>query len=492
MMTNSQVAHADQLQVQPSGPADFSSLVEQVAPAVVSVRVKTDMDEASASDQDDDDQGGGNGGGGNGGGSNALPFPDLPENSPFNEFFRRFGQQHGQGNGQGGGDHQNSPRQHHFGMAQGSGFFISDDGFIVTNNHVVQGGKEFTVVTNDKRELTAKLIGTDERTDLALLKVEGTGFKFVKLSQSQPKVGQWVVAVGNPFGLGGTVTAGIVSAEGRDIGAGPYDDFLQIDAPVNRGNSGGPTFNMQGEVIGVNTAIYSPSGGSVGIAFAIPASTVQQVVSSLKENGTVTRGWIGVQIQPVNKDIADSLGLKGTDGALVAEPQDGSPAAKAGIKAGDVITKVNGTTVAGPRELARMIAGYRPDTDVKLTYVRDGKEQDVTVHLGKLGNQQASADQNDNDVQPDSLSGLGLTLAPSKDGDGVQVSGVDDGSSASEKGLRVGDVITAVNGKPVNNVRSVETAITDAKKSGRRAVLMQIQSNRGSRFVALPLSADKG
>jgi serine protease Do len=245
----------------------------------------------------------------------------FPKGSPMEQFFKRFGMPDGIPNT------PNTPRGRQFGAAQGSGFFISADGYAVTNNHVVEKASTVEVATDDGKTYTAKVIGTDPRTDLALIKVEeGGNFPFVKLTDTAPRIGDWVLAVGNPFGLGGTVTAGIVSARGRDIGAGPYDDFLQIDAPVNKGNSGGPTFNTEGSVIGVNTAIYSPSGGSVGIAFAIPAETVKTVVAQLKDKGQVTRGWIGVQIQPVTKEIADSLGLKKSEGALVAEPQKNSPA----------------------------------------------------------------------------------------------------------------------------------------------------------------------
>src|SRR5438270_8503566 len=229
------------------------------------------------------------------------------------------------------------------------------------------------ITADDGKTYTAKVIGTDPRTDLAVIKVDGrSDFPFVKLADKAPRIGDWVLAVGNPFGLGGTVTAGIVSARGRDIGAGPYDDFIQIDAPVNKGNSGGPTFDVDGNVIGVNTAIFSPSGGSVGIAFAIPASSVQSVVGQLKDKGAVTRGWIGVQIQPVTPEIAESLGLKKAEGALVAEPQANGPAAKAGIESGDVITSVNGESVKDARELARTIGGFAPGAAEKLNVPETG------------------------------------------------------------------------------------------------------------------------
>src|SRR5215207_6670833 len=329
----------------------FADVVDRVKPAVVSVRVKTPAPQARAT--------------GLGGGGFDLPDYDLPPDHPFQEFFKRyrgFGDRFGD---RGFGDNENEPPgprpgpgpgPRRFGQSQGSGFFISADGFLVTNNHVIDRSSEVQVLTDDGRTLDAKVVGTDPKTDLALLKVEGTGFPFVPLASEAPRVGDWVLAVGNPFGLGGTVTAGIVSARARDIGAGPYDDFLQIDAPVNRGNSGGPTFNQKGQVVGVNTAIASPSGGNVGIAFAIPSETVRNVVHQLREKGTVERGFVGVQIQPVTKDIADSVGLDKSEGAIVARVEDGGPAAKAGIRTGDVIISVNGKPVKDARDLSRMVA----------------------------------------------------------------------------------------------------------------------------------------
>ena len=342
-------------------PTGFADIVEKVKPAVISVRVKI----ATGPQLSDDDD---------------RPFP---RNSPMERFFRRFGMPDGV---PGGGR-----RGHRFGAAQGSGFLISEDGYAVTNNHVVEKASTVEVVTDDGKTHNAKVIGTDPRTDLALIKVDGGNFPYVKLADNSPRIGDWVLAVGNPFGLGGTVTAGIVSARGRDIGAGPYDDFLQIDAPVNRGNSGGPTFNTEGSVIGVNTAIFSPSGGSVGIAFAIPSDTVKSVVAQLKDKGSVTRGWIGVQIQPVTPDIADSLGLKKPGGALVAEPQKDGPAVKAGIEAGDVITSIDDKPVQDARDLARKIGGMPPNTAVKLGIVRKGEQKTITVTLGELPNAREGA-----------------------------------------------------------------------------------------------------
>ena len=312
-------------------PVGFADLVQKVKPAVISVRVKVDAGaEMMSSDGD-------------------RPFPP---NSHMQRFFHHFGMP----DGENAPDNQRRPNGHIM-TAQGSGFFITADGYAVTNNHVVDKAKAVEITTDDGKTYDAKVVGTDPRTDLALIKVDGrSDFPYVKLAETSPRIGDWVVAVGNPFGLGGTVTAGIVSARGRDIGSGPYDDFIQIDAPVNKGNSGGPTFDMEGNVIGVNTAIFSPSGGSVGIAFDIPAETVKTVVAQLKDKGMVSRGWIGVQIQPVTSDIAEGLGLKGTEGALVAEPQADSPAAKAGILSGDVITDSErpcGQGCTRPREANR-------------------------------------------------------------------------------------------------------------------------------------------
>jgi serine protease Do len=288
------------------------------------------------------------------------------------------------------------------------------------------------------------------------------------------------------------VTAGIVSARGRDIGAGPYDDFLQIDAPVNKGNSGGPTFNVDGQVVGVNTAIFSPSGGSVGIAFAIPAATVETVVQQLKEHGTVTRGWIGVQIQPVTQDIADSLGLKSVQGALVAEPQSGSPAAKAGIESGDVIAKVNGADVKDARDLAKRIASMAPGTTVKLDVVRKAQTKTVSVTLGELPKQRearADTSQGDRDDQGGNIGRLGLTLAPGEKAgsNGVVVTQVDPSGVAADHGFKNGDVILEVAGKAVSSPADVRKAVADARTDGKRTLLMRVKSGDNARFIALPL-----
>jgi len=312
---------------------------------------------------------------------------------------------------------------------------------------------------------------------------------FVKFADRDPRIGDWVIAVGNPFGLGGTVTAGVVSARGRDIGAGPYDDYIQIDAAVNKGNSGGPTFNVNGNVIGVNTAIFSPSGGSVGIGFDIPADTVKSVVAQLKDSGHVTRGWMGVQIQAVTADIADSLGLKKAQGAIVDEPQNDSPAAKAGIMAGDVITTLDGTTVTDSRMLARKIGAMAPGTSIKLGVLHNGSEKTVTLALGTLPDerQASAAPQGSENGTPR----LGLTLAPANTvgagNQGVAVTAADPDGPAADHGMQSGDVILDVAGKTVSNPSDVNKEIASLHKAGKHTVLMRVKSGNATKFVALPL-----
>jgi len=305
------------------------------------------------------------------------------------------------------------------------------------------------------------------------------------------RVGDWVVAVGNPFGLGGTVTAGIISARGRDIGSGPYDDYIQIDAAVNRGNSGGPDFNLAGEVVGINTAIFSPSGGNVGIAFAIPASVAKGVVAELMKTGSVERGWLGVQIQPVTKDIADSLGLSEASGALVVSPQAGSPGEKAGIKQGDVVTAVNGEPIKDPRDLAKRIAAFAPGTTVDVSIWREGKSMSMKVELGELPQEQASAGSSTPDNGAPStdqaLANMGISVAPAEDGKGLTIVDVDPDSDAADKGLTAGEKITSVNNQVVSSAADVMKVIEQAKKDGRTKALFQIESDKGSRFVALPI-----
>jgi serine protease Do len=349
------------------------------------------------------------------------------------------------------------------------------------------------VTTDDGAVYKAKVVGTDAKTDLALIKVDADkSFPYVSFAEESPRVGDWVVAVGNPFGLGGTVTAGIVSARGRDIGSGPYDDYIQIDAPINKGNSGGPAFNMDGNVIGVNTAIFSPSGGSVGIGFDIPADTAKSVVAQLKEHGSVDRAWLGVQIQPVTAEIADSLGLKKAEGAIVDSAQADGPAAKAGIATGDVITEINGSPLKDSRELARKIGMTAPGSNVKLTLVHKGELKTINLTLGKMPNeQQAKADTRD-DTAASGQPRLGLSLAPANEvagagNEGLAVVGVDPNGPAAELGLKTGDVILDIGGKAVTNAADVRKALSEAKTAGKHSILMRVKTADATRFVAVPL-----
>ena len=450
-------------------PAGFGDLVAKVKPAVISVRVKIDDDGGNAMVSERDSDG---------------ADPDQ-SGSPFEQFFsRQFGS----------GVPDGIPHRHQIIMGEGSGFFISPDGYAVTNNHVVDHAKSVQVTADDGAIYTAKVVGTDQKTDLALIKVDGKkDFSYVKFADQPSRIGDWVVAVGNPFGLGGTVTAGIVSARGRDIGAGPYDNYIQIDAPINKGNSGGPAFDMNGNVIGVNTAIYSPSGGSVGIGFDIPAGTAKLVVAQLKDKGYITRGWLGVRAQPVTADIADSLGMKQARGAMVDDPQDGSPAAKAGIEAGDVITAVNGTAVKDSHDLARTISMIAPGTSVKLDVLHKGEAKPMTLTLAEMPNDHRA---NAGDARPKAAADtprLGLGLAPAGDVEGagqkgVVVTSVDPEGSAAEHGFQTGDIILNVGGKTVANAGDVRSALMEANTNGKHSVLMQVKTADATRFVAVPLA----
>jgi serine protease Do len=453
-------------------PLTFADLVSKVSPAVVSINVKGDVKMAE---------------------NDGMPIPgmpDLPEDNPLYDFFKQFRKGMPQG-----------PSKPTPSLAQGSGFFVSEDGYLVTNNHVVEDADDISVTMEHGEKFEAKLIGTDPRTDLALLKVtEKTSkkFPFVKFSDKHPRVGDWVLAVGNPFGLGGTVTAGIISAHNRDIGSGPYD-YLQIDAAVNRGNSGGPTFNLDGEVIGVNTAIFSPSGGNVGIAFAVPAALVKQVVTELQSDGSVDRGWLGVVIQNVNDDIADSIGLKEPKGAMITKVTEDGPASKEDIKAGDVIVEVNGEEVEDSRDLARKIAELDPDTEVKLSIVRYGDKREVGMMLGSFPSAKklAALEKDEPADQGEQMEDLGLSLAPAvkipgAGEEGVVITEVDPSSDAADKGLKPGDIILQVAGVDVSAPGDVSTGIKKAMagaKDGKDTVkiLMQVKTGDQTRFVALSL-----
>ncbi len=440
--------HAGALQT--SGPPDAAALpslagtIERVTPAVVNIRVEKSV--------------------------NAT----TPASPP--EFMRRFF-------GERGPWPEKKWRDWQPMTGVGSGFVISADGHIVTNHHVVAGAKEIAITFHDKQKLPARLVGADPKTDLAVLKVEAEEpLAHVAFGASERvRVGDWVVAVGNPFGLGHSATAGIVSARGRRIGAGPYDDFLQISAPINRGNSGGPTFNLQGEVIGVNTAIFSPNGGNVGIGFAVPAALAGDIVAELKANGAVERGRLGVSIQHMDDDLAAGLGLEKAKGALVASVDPSGPAAGAGLKAGDVILEVDGERVGEMRRLPRMIAERDPGHRVKLTLWRDGAETSVEAVLAAMpvGDKVAEAA-----GRTERLAGLDLDAADGK----VVVADVAPGSPAARKGVRKGDVLVSVDRRAVETPGDAEDIVAELKTAGRKAVLMLLRRENRDRFVALPLN----
>jgi len=448
-------------------PLSFADVIEKVKPSVVSISVVA-------------------GGRGSAKG-NGTPdrFPDIPEDSPFYEFFKNLPK-----------EFRNSPQQQRPTQAQGSGFVISSDGYVVTNNHVIEGATKIQVSFDDQEKMDAELVGTDPRTDIALLKLKSAkSFPFVKFADKAARVGDWALAVGNPFGLGGTVTAGIVSALGRDIGSGPYD-FIQIDAAVNKGNSGGPTFNLQGEAIGVNTAIFSPSGGNVGIAFAVPARTALDVIEQLKKSGTVSRGWLGVKIQNVDEDTAAAIGLKEPKGALVSEVTANGPAQSSGLKVQDTILQVNDAKIADSRDLARKIADYAPDTTVDVKIWRGNREETVKVRLGKFPGSSDEIAKLEQGKSTEELSGteldqIGLTLAPSRGGEeGVSVTEVDPDSDAAEKGIKAGDVILEVGGATVAGPADVADSVKKAKEMGRTAIMLYIKSADQRRIV--PVQFKKG
>ncbi len=462
----------------------FADLVDKVKPAVVNIATQQ---QAAARRSDSDES--------------QFQMPPELRGSPFEDFFRRF-MEPPQGERRGGNGPESGPGT---ASALGSGFLIDPTGYVVTNNHVVQNASKIQVTLADGRKFDGTVIGRDDKTDLALLKVETReALPFVEWGNSdKARVGDWVLAVGNPFGLGGSVTAGIVSARGRDIQAGPFDDFLQVDAPINRGNSGGPLFDRNGGVIGVNTAIYSPNGGSIGIGFAIPASLAKPIIDELRTNGRVDRGWLGVSIQPVSKEIAESLGLKEEKGALVSTVQPDSPAAKAGVRQGDVIRSIDGKTVDQFRDVPRLVASAGPNKTAKLGVWRDGKDTTLDVRLGQMPNDQlASADRDapapGNARQPTS-SVLGATLAPltrqakeqlGLEGDvkGAVIRNVERGSKAAEAGLTAGDVIVRVGDKDVTSPSDVVNSVKAAEKAERKAVLLLInRKGVGERFVAVPV-----
>ena len=446
-----------------SGPASFADIVDVVKPAVIGVQTKRSESSEEQS------------------GSPANRFffgapplaPDIP-------------------------DRRHPPRTV---TTQGSGFFISADGYAVTNNHVIEGSKTAEIQSDDQKTYTAKVVGSDPISDLALLKVDGrSDFAFVRLADEMPRVGDWVLAVGNPFGLGGTVTAGIVSARERNIGGITSDSLLQIDAPINKGDSGGPTFDLAGRVVGVNMMIFSPSGGSIGIAFAIPAPTVRTVISQLKEKGSVSRGWLGVQIQPVTAEIADVLGLKQAQGALVAEALADGPAAKAGVTSGDVIASINGAPVKDAAALSKTISRAAPGTPIKLGVLREGTEQSIAVALGELPlpaqaptawREHQGTDQPETTGRGD-VSDLGLKLVPADSiagagKQGVVVAGIDSRGLWAERGFELGDIILEIGGKSVKTPAELEGALSEARSAGKRTVLLRLKSGDSMRFLTAPV-----
>jgi len=450
-------------------PESFADLAEKLLPAVVNISTTQVIE-----------------------GRPGVEMPRVPPGSPFEKFFKEFFE-------------RNRPQQQRRATSLGSGFFIDTSGYVVTNNHVIQDADEIAVVLHDDTRLKAEVVGRDPKTDLAVLKVDPpAGLTAVDWGDSDDsRVGDWVIAIGNPFSLGGTVTTGIISARGRDINAGPYDDFLQTDASINRGNSGGPMFNLDGGVIGVNTAIFSPSGGSIGIGFAIPSNSAKAVVRQLIKHGKVRRGWLGVHIQAVTDEIAETLGLEDAEGALVASVIEDGPAEKAGIKNGDVILEFDGKQVEEMRRLPRIVADTEVGKTVGVTVWREGRETEVQVEIGALGEgekQLASRGGGRRDPA-DAVEVLGLTLAGiddklrerfNLDGDtkGVVVTDVDAAGAAAEKGVRPGDVVVEVSQDEVTTPGEVAAKIDEAREAGRRSVLFLLEGQGGLRFVALRI--DKG
>ncbi len=452
------------------GPDGIADVAEAVIDAVVNISTKQTVDMSN----------------------NAVP--QLPPGSPFEEFFDEFFKNR---RGQGG----QTPRRVN---SLGSGFIIDPAGFVVTNNHVIADADEVSVILNDGTTLKAEIVGRDTKTDLALLKVTPTKpLKAVKFGDSDKlRLGEWVIAIGNPFSLGGTVTAGIVSARNRDINSGPYDNYIQTDAAINRGNSGGPLFNLNGEVIGVNTAIISPSGGSIGIGFAVPSKTVMPVIDQLRQYKEVRRGWLGVRIQQVTDEIADSLSIKPPRGALIAGIDDKGPAKPAGIEPGDVIVKFDGRDIKEMRDLPKIVAETPVGKDVEVTIIRKGKEEKKTVKLGRLEDEKQAAlttKKDSADEKPVVKKALGLDLANLTDDlrkthsikdkvKGVLITAVEPNSAAAEKHLMPGMVIAEVQQQPVSTAADLQQRIDKLKKDGKKAVVLLVLTPNGDpSFVALSL-----
>jgi serine protease Do len=467
----------------------FAPLVKKVLPAVVNISV---TQKAGAEEMAEEP-----------GQFPQSPFQGFP-NSPFDEMLRRFfDQQNPGGEGQGFPQlPQGQPQR----IALGSGFIVDPSGYVVTNNHVVGDAGKVEVILQDKTKYTAKIVGRDPKTDLAVLKIKANKpLPYVTFGDSSAaQVGDWVMAVGNPFGLGGTVTTGIISARGRDINEGPYDDFLQIDAPINRGNSGGPTFNLEGQVIGINTAIYSPNGGSVGIGFAVPSNAAKTIVAQLEQRGKIIRGWLGVQIQEVTPPIAASLGLKSDHGALVAVVTPDGPAARAGLQQGDVVLSFDGKDVDQLHDLPRLVAGAAPGRDATVTVWRDGHKTDLVAKLGEMPDStkvaSAAAGQDEEGAQ---AAALGMHFAPltqhlrqelhvGKGVDGVVVTGVDNGSAADEVGLTTGDVIVSIDQQPVHSPVDAAAKLHAAAHSAKKSALLLLNRHGVTQYVGVNLAANQG
>jgi serine protease Do len=481
-------------------PNSFADLAAQLLPAVVNISSSGTATHTADSDNGD---GGSGGGGGGGSGRQGPEVPSFPPGSPFEQFFHDFMERnrHGQRGGEGG---QQQPERRM--QSLGSGFIIDPSGIVVTNNHVIDGADEVTVTLQDNTSFKAKVLGKDERADMAVLQIKSDKpLPAVHFGDSDTaRVGDWVVAIGNPFGLGGTVTAGIVSARGRDIHQGPYDDFIQTDAPINRGNSGGPLFDMDGNVIGVNSAIFSPSGGSVGIGFSIPSNMAREVVDQLRQFGQTKRGWLGVRIQQVTSDIAEGLGLPGTQGALVADVTANGPAARAGIENGDLILSFDGRPVADSRALPRIVADTAIGKAVNVDLWRKGKRETLRVTVAKLEDSDTPAPVKVSKAvappKPNSKLGqLGLTLGLLDDGtrnkyhvpsdvQGAVVTDVDPNSPAGEKNFRPGDVIVEVQSQAVHSPDDVTRHLESDSRAGRKVELLLVSRDGVATYVALRLA----